>query len=169
MHHPLHAGQIEDRREGPGIRLVEPLREEAHPARLRTEQLELLQAPVGTREHHSAHVMETARLAGLRFELRIEVERVLLQPGHGRARGERGGAARRVPRRPRRQLAAFDEQAVGPARAREMVEHAATGDAAADDDDSGMGSHGGAISSIDSRQARPKTGQATAGRWTTYG
>ena len=141
VQHALHAGRIEDRYERPGFRLVEPPRREAHPARLRAEQLELLHAPPGACEHRSAHVMEAARLAGLRFELRIELERVLVQPGHRRARRERAGSARRVPGRPRRQLAAFDEQAVGPARARQVVEHAATGDAAADDDDSRMGPH----------------------------
>ena len=143
VHHAPHAGEVEDRYEGLGVGLGEPFRGEAHAARSRPEQLQLLHAPFRAREHDPSHVVEAAGLAGLRFERRVELERVALQPGHGRVGRERTGSARRVPRRPRRQLAAFDEQAVGPAGARQVVEHAATGDAAADDDDPGMGSHGG--------------------------
>ena len=62
--------------------------------------------------------------------------------------GQRGGAAGGVPGRARRQFTALEEQTVGPACAREMVEHAATGDAAADDDDSRMGLHGDGGSSV---------------------
>ena len=84
-------------------------------------------------------------LAGLLLDLRQQIDGVRLQRGHVRVRVERVHAARRVPRRARREHRAFHQRHVGPAELGEVVEHRRADHAAADDDDPvvglGMGIH----------------------------
>ena len=81
--------------------------------------------------------MDRAVLAGDPLDLLVQLDRVLLEPGDVRVAVERVHPAGRVPRRAGRQLAPLEEHDVGPARLRQVVQHAGADDAATDDDDLG--------------------------------
>src|SRR4029078_7936996 len=83
-------------------------------------------------EHEAAGAMEAAGLAGDLLELVIEGDRVAWQLLHVGIAVERVEAARRVPGRARCQLVALDQHDILPSSLGEMIEDAATDDAAAD-------------------------------------
>ena len=88
-------------------------------------------------QHQPAGQVDRAVLAGTGFDRAVQLDRVLLQLGHVGIAVERVHPTRRVPRRPGRELLAFDQHDVVPPRLREVVEHRSTDDATADDDDLG--------------------------------
>jgi hypothetical protein len=81
-------------------------------------------------------------LAALRLDLLVELDRVGLQGGDVRIRVQRVEAGGRVPGGAGGQLGALDQRDVGPAELGEVVEHAGTDHAAADDHRAILGLHG---------------------------
>ena len=92
-------------------------------------------------EHQAADQMDAAGLAGDRLDLLVQPDGVVLQLGDVGVAVEGVHAAGGVPGRPRGQLVALQQHDVAPAGLGQVVEHAAADDAAADDDDLGMGFH----------------------------
>ena len=74
-------------------------------------------------------------LTGLRFDLGVKADRVLLQGGDPRVGVHRVEPARRVPGGTGGELLALDQRDVGKAAQREVIQDAAPDDAAADHDD----------------------------------
>ena len=75
------------------------------------------------------------------LQLRVERDRIGLQARHRRIAVQRMERARRVPARSGGQFPAFAKRHIAPAELRQMVEHAAADDAAADDQHLHMGLH----------------------------
>ena len=82
-----------------------------------------------------ARQVEPRPLAALGLDLRVHLDRVLLQPGDGGVGVDRMEPTRRVPARAGRELGPLDQGDVGQPAKRQVVQHAAADDAAADDDD----------------------------------
>ena len=83
-------------------------------------------------EPEIAGAMKTYRLAGLRLELLIEVDAVLVELADAVAHVEEWQQPGRVPGGAGGELGLLDQHHVGPAQFGQMVEHAAADDAAAD-------------------------------------
>ncbi len=92
-------------------------------------------ADLGVGQHQPAGQVDRAVLARDPLDLLVELDRVLLEPGHVRVAVERVHAAGRMPRRAGGQLPPLEEHHVGPACLGEVVEHAGAHDPTADDDD----------------------------------
>jgi hypothetical protein len=88
-------------------------------------------------------LMEVDRLSSLGFDRVVELEAVLEDLHQVPARDHLRAQARCVPRRAAREFACLDEGDVVPTELRQVVEDAAAGDAAADDDDFRFTSHFG--------------------------
>ena len=96
---------------------------------------------LGVGEHQAARQVDRAVLAGDPLDLLVQLDRVLLEPGDVRVAVERVHPARGVPGRAGRQLAPLQQDDVGPARLREVVQDAGADDAPTDDDDLGIALH----------------------------
>ena len=96
---------------------------------------------IGDRQADAAAAMPADRLAGQRFQFRIETGAVHMHLGHVQRTVEMRALARRMPGRAGSQLALFHQHDVAPAFERQMVEQAHAHDAAADDHHSRMGLH----------------------------
>ncbi len=83
-------------------------------------------------QHQAAGDVHAARNAGNRFDLLVQLDRVLLQLGDVRIAVDGVHAARRVPGRTGREFRALEQQHVLPARFREVIQHARAHDAATD-------------------------------------
>ena len=81
--------------------------------------------------------VDAAVLAGLLFDLLVQVHRVLLQARHVRVAVQRVHATGCVPGGTRRQLLALEEDDVRPALFGQVVEHGGSDDTSTDDDDAG--------------------------------
>ena len=92
-------------------------------------------------QHQAAGKVDAAVLAGDPLDLLVQLDRVLLELGDVRVAVERVHPAGRVPGRAGGQLAPLEQHDVGPARLRQVVEHAGADDAPADDDDLGLCLH----------------------------
>ena len=86
-------------------------------------------------QHQPAGQVDRAVLAGDPLDLLVQLDGVLLELGDVRVAVEGVHAAGRVPGRARRQLAPLEEHDVGPARLRQVVQHAGADHPATDDDD----------------------------------
>ena len=147
---PEHAAGIENRRALDRFRMADELRLEAEADGLRTVNLELFESPLGAREGESANVMKPAGLPAFRFELRIELETVLVKKT----------PCWRWPRNAPVPAAACQvDPEVNSERSKratslhpdphEVVEHAATGYPAANDRHPHMGLHCRSLHSVD--------------------
>ena len=121
-------------------RLVRGDEVQVHPeiAATRLGHAQEVHPDLGVGEHQPARQVDRAVLAGHPLQLLVQLDRVLLQPGHVRVAVERVHPAGGVPGRARRQLAALEQHDVGPAGLREVVQHAGPDDATTDDDDLGF-------------------------------
>ena len=140
------AARLDERMEPPD--LVGPDHLEREPDRPRLAPVaEVLVHPVRhRREPEAPGPVEAHRLPGLGLEPLVELGAGEMDPREVQARVEVRRVAGRVPGRARRELAPLEEDGVGPAGAREVVEEARAHDAAADDGDArGLG-HGSASS-----------------------
>ena len=108
-------------------------------------------------EPEVAGAMEAHRLPGLFLQLLIEVDRVLVQLADAVAHVEERQQPGRVPGGACGELGLLDQHDVGPAELRQMVEHAAADDAAADHHHPRLIPHAPALS----RAARPPCGART--------
>ena len=88
-------------------------------------------------EHQPAGQVDRAVLAGFLLDLLVQLDRVLLEPRHVRVAVEGVHAAGRVPRGAGGQLAPLEQDDVGPAGLRQVIQHAGADDAPTDDDDLG--------------------------------
>ena len=103
-------------------------------------------------QHQPARQVDGAILPGHPLDLVVQLDRVLLETGHVRVAVERVHPARRVPRGSGGQLTALQQDDVGPAGLRQVVQHAGADHASADDDDLGVLLHVGSLTgSGDSR------------------
>ncbi len=108
---------------------VEPDRPRARDAALQLAQR------LGARcDAHAAHRLEHAELA-------VQLDAVAAEAHHRGRRIELRHESRRVARRAARQRALVDQDEIAPAGARQVVGHAAAGDAASDDDRAGAIAH----------------------------
>ena len=108
-------------------------------------------------EPEVAGAVEAHRLPGFRLQLLIEVDRVLVQLADAVAHVEERQQPGRVPGGACGELGLLDQHDVGPAELRQMVEHAAADDAAADHHHPRLIPHAPALS----RAARPPCGART--------
>ena len=136
--------QLEVHAQVPAARLGHP--QEVHPhARVR--------------QHDAAGQVDAAVLPGDLLDLAVELDRVLLELGHVRIAVEGVHPTGRVPGGPRGELPALEQDHIGPAGPRQVVQNAAADDAAADDDDPGGRLHAGsprdALNSRWARRPRP--------------
>ena len=113
----------------------------AEVARARTDQFQAVEFAGRCRQHQAAVGMQAAGLAGQRLDLAIQIDGVFLQPRDIGLAVEGVHAAGRVPGRTGRQFALLDQQQVGPADLRQVIEHAGAHHAAADDHRSCAGLH----------------------------
>ena len=126
--------------------------------------------PVGG-EAEVAGAVEAHRLPGLRLELLVEVDRVLVQLADAVAHVEERQQAGGVPGGACGELGLLDQHDVGPAELRQMVEHAAADDAAADHHHPRPIPHASAFPALSARltarepyHARAAFGRSAAGR-----
>ena len=97
-----------------------------------------LDHPLGRARHrHAAAPLEAGGEARLRLELAIEAGGVLHQAGAGLGRPELAEEARRVPRRPARELPLLEQEDVGPPEAGQVVRGGGPDHPAADDHGAG--------------------------------
>ncbi len=136
-----HALDVGDGGEGADLGGADDLGVEPHVAVLGAFRAQEVEALLGGGDGDAAHVVQAAGLAGQRLELPVEGDRVALQRGHVGVRIEGVEAARGVPGRARGELGALDEDHVAPARAGEVVEHAAPDHPAADHRGPDVGLH----------------------------
>jgi hypothetical protein len=93
-------------------------------------------------QHQPAGQVHAAGLAGNRFDLLIELDRVALQLGDIGVAIERVEPAGGMPGRAGGQLLPLDQHDIAPAGLGQMIEDAAPDDAAPDDDDLCLSLHG---------------------------
>jgi hypothetical protein len=86
-------------------------------------------------EHQAAGQVDRAVLARLLLDRLVQLDRVLLEPRDVRVAVEGVHAPGRVPRGARRELPPLEEEDVGPAGLRQVVQDAGADDAPTDDDD----------------------------------
>jgi hypothetical protein len=86
-------------------------------------------------ETQAAATMPGDGLSGLGFKLLVKFDPVSRHPGETGIAERMRNRAGRVPGRAGREFGFFDQQRVGPAFAREVIEQGAADDAAADDHD----------------------------------
>ena len=127
-----HALDVGDGGERPDLGGADDLGVEAHVAVLGALGPQEVQAVLGSGDGEAAHVVQAAGLSGQLLELAVEGDGVALQRGHVGVRVEGVEAARGVPGRARGELGSLDQDHVAPARAGEVVEHAAPDHPAAD-------------------------------------
>ena len=149
--HALHVGDGGERSD---LRGADDLGVEPHVAVLGALRAQEVEALPGGGDGNAAHVVQAAGLAGQRLQLAVEGDGVALQRGHVGVRVEGVEAARGMPGRARGELGALDEHHVAPARAGEVVEHAAPDHAAADHRDPDVGLH--ALSTPPQGQRSPR-------------
>ena len=111
--------------------------------------LQLLEAALMGGERDRAVLLEAGGLAGLRFEARVKLGRILGELGHPLGGAQLADEAGGVPGGAAGELAALQQHHVGDARAREMVGDGAAHHPAADDD------HAGRARQVRSHQERP--------------
>jgi hypothetical protein len=123
---------IDERIELP--RLIERDHPRLHPevAGARADELQAVELARSGGQHQAAVRVQPAGLARDGLDLAIQVDRVLLQPRDVGLAVEGVHAAGRVPGRARGELALLEEQHVGPADLREVVEQARPHDAPTD-------------------------------------
>ena len=120
----------------------------AQVAGARTDQFQTVELALRRREHEAPVRMQSARLAGQRLNLAIQVDRVLLQPRDVGLAVERMHAAGRMPRRTGGQFAFFDQHHVAPADLGEVIQNARPHDATTDDNGSHRRFHDNASTMI---------------------
>ena len=86
--------------------------------------LQPVEAGLVVGQHEAAGEVDAAILPGLRLDLLVEVDRVLLELRHVRVTVERVHPPGRMPGRTRRELTPLDEHHIRPTGLREVVEHA---------------------------------------------
>ncbi len=94
----------------------------------------LVETLLGRGEPHATATVIIDRLPGLRFERLIELDAVLEKLHHVEARVELGAEPRGMPSRAAGQFVFLDQDGIAESELRQVVEQAAPGNAAADDD-----------------------------------
>ncbi len=139
---PHAAGQVvraQQRRPGGDLRRRQPFELDAEAARARHLPAHELQALRRLRDVEAPARLPPGRESGLALERRVELDPVAAHP-RGVARGAHlPDESRRVPRGAARQPALLEQDHVGNADLREVISGRCAGDAAADDDDTGVG------------------------------
>ena len=104
-------------------------------------------ALLGVSEHQPAGEVDAAVPAGERFDLLVELDRVLLQLGDVGVAVEGVHAPGRMPGRTGRELRALEKDDVGPAVLGQVVQHTGADDASADHNDTRVGLHSSSVPS----------------------
>ena len=142
VHGADEAALVDQRQDLLGLVERDEFEPHAHVAALGVHVLQPLPARRRGGEHQPLGHVQPARLAGNLLDLLVEVDGVLLQLGDVGIAVDGVHAARRMPRRARRQLQPLEQHDIAPALLGQVIEHARPDDAAADDHDPGMGLHG---------------------------
>ena len=131
-----HTFQVDDRHHLCTLVRGEQPRLDAQRCGQRVAGLEELPPLLGAREADAAAHLQPDVLSTLGLDVAVQPDGVVLQRGDVGVVVHRVESGRRMPRGASGEFAAFDERDVGPPSAGEVVEHAHTDDATADDDDS---------------------------------